>query len=97
MYRQTPIKKRPYSLWCDIDDEKADTDFLHKQEIKIILLHEVKHTDFGLIREYKAYINVGILKHGTAMLSGNNDSSQHHEVALRVGSGSVLPGRFESE
>ena len=31
---------------------------LHKQEIDIILLQEVTHTDFDLIREYNAYTNV---------------------------------------
>ena len=31
---------------------------LHKQEIDIILLREVTHTDFDLIREYNAYTNV---------------------------------------
>jgi exonuclease III len=44
-------------------------DFLRKQEIDIILLQEVTQNDFDLIRGYKAYTNVGINKHGTAIFT----------------------------
>jgi exonuclease III len=33
--------------------------FLRKQEIDIILLQEVTHNDFDLIRGYNSYTNVG--------------------------------------
>jgi hypothetical protein len=33
------------------------TEFLHKQEIDIILLQEATHADFDLIRGYTAYTN----------------------------------------
>jgi hypothetical protein len=44
-------------------------DFIHKQEIEIILLQEVTHTDFELIRGYTAHLNVGTNKRGTAILT----------------------------
>jgi exonuclease III len=44
-------------------------DFLRKQEIDIILLQEVTHNDFDLIRGYNAYTNVGVNKSGTAILT----------------------------
>ena len=44
-------------------------EFLHKQEIEIILLQEVTHNVFDLIREYDVCTNVGINKRGTAMLT----------------------------
>ena len=43
-------------------------EFMHKQEIDIILLQEVTHTDFESIRGYKTHFNIGINKRGTAML-----------------------------
>jgi exonuclease III len=43
--------------------------FLHKQEIDILLLQEVTHTDFNMMTGYNAYTNVGINKRGTAMLT----------------------------
>jgi endonuclease/exonuclease/phosphatase family metal-dependent hydrolase len=43
-------------------------DFLYRQEIDILLLQEVTHTDFGMIRGYSAYVNVGTNKRGMAML-----------------------------
>ena len=45
------------------------TEFLHKQETDIILLQEVAHTNFDLIRGYNAYTNVGINKRSMAMLT----------------------------
>lgn len=42
--------------------------FLYKQEIDILLLKKVTHTDFDAIREYKVHTNVGIHNRGTAML-----------------------------
>jgi len=44
-------------------------DFIHTEEIDIIVLQEVTHTDFYLIRGYNAYTNVGINKRITAMLT----------------------------
>ena len=44
-------------------------EFIHKQEVDVLLLHEVPHTDFEKIRGYKAHINVGIHKRGTAILT----------------------------
>ena len=43
--------------------------FIHKQEIDIILLQEVTHTDFVMIWGYTAHLNVGINKRGTAILT----------------------------
>jgi hypothetical protein len=34
-------------------------EFLHKQEIDILLLQEDTHHDFDMISRYNAYINVG--------------------------------------
>lgn len=34
------------------------TEFLHKQKIYIILLQEITHTDFDLIKGYNVYTNV---------------------------------------
>jgi exonuclease III len=45
------------------------TDFLHKPETDIILLQEVTHNDFDMIRGYNAYTNVGINKRGMAILT----------------------------
>jgi exonuclease III len=42
--------------------------FLHKQEIDILLLQEVARHDFD-IRGYNAYTNVGTQRRGTAMLT----------------------------
>jgi exonuclease III len=42
-------------------------EFLHKQEIDILLLQEVTQHDFDVIRGYNAYINVRIYWRGTAM------------------------------
>jgi len=44
-------------------------EFLHKKEIDIILLQEVTHTDFDMIRGYTAHLNIGINKRGTAILT----------------------------
>jgi len=44
-------------------------DFIHKQEIDIIVLQEVTHTDFKMIRGYTAHLNIGINKRGTAILT----------------------------
>jgi exonuclease III len=44
-------------------------EFIHKQEINILLLQEVTHAEFGMIRGYMAHTNVGIHNHGTAMLT----------------------------
>ena len=44
-------------------------EFLHKQEIDIILLQEDSYNDLVLIRGYNAYTNVGINKRGTALLT----------------------------
>jgi hypothetical protein len=41
--------------------------FLHKKEIDLMLLQEVTHNDFDLIRGYNAYTNVGVNKRGTAI------------------------------
>jgi len=46
-------------------------EFIHKQEIDIILLQEVTHTDFQMIRGYTAHLNIGINKRGTAILTRN--------------------------
>jgi len=35
-------------------------EFIHKQEIDIILLQEVTHTDFEMIRGYTAHLNMGL-------------------------------------
>jgi len=42
---------------------------MHKQEIDIILLQEVAHTDFEMIWGYTAHLNIGINKRGTAILT----------------------------
>ena len=44
-------------------------EFIHKQEIDIILMQEVTHTDFDMIWGYTAHLNVGINKRGTAILT----------------------------
>jgi hypothetical protein len=44
-------------------------EFLHKQEVDILLLQEDTHTEFGMIRGYKAHTNIGINNRGTAMLT----------------------------
>jgi len=44
-------------------------EFIHKKEIDIILLQEVTHTDFEMIRGYTAHLNIGINKRGTAILT----------------------------
>jgi len=44
-------------------------EFIHKQEINILLSKKVTHAEFGMIRGYVAYTNVGIHNHGTAMLT----------------------------
>lgn len=44
-------------------------EFIQKQEIDIILLQEVTHTDFEMIRGYTAHLNVGTNKRGTAILT----------------------------
>jgi len=44
-------------------------DFVHKQEIDILLLQEVTHTDFAMIRGYTAHTNVGTNKRGTAIVT----------------------------
>jgi len=44
-------------------------EFIHKQEFDILLLQEVTHTDLEMIRGYKAHLNVGIHKRGTAILT----------------------------
>ena len=46
-------------------------DFIHKQEIDIVLLQEVTHTDFEMIRGYTAHLNIGraILKRVQISLS----------------------------
>jgi endonuclease/exonuclease/phosphatase family metal-dependent hydrolase len=44
-------------------------EFLQKQEIDILLLQEVTHTEFDMIRGYKAHTNIGINNRGTAMLT----------------------------
>jgi len=45
------------------------TEFLHKQETDVILLHEVTPIEIDLIRGYNAYTNMGINKRGNAMLT----------------------------
>jgi hypothetical protein len=45
------------------------TEFLHKQDINIILLQGVTNTEFVLKRGYIVYTNVEINKRGSAMLS----------------------------
>ena len=42
---------------------------IQKQEIDIILLQEVTHTDFEMIRGYTAHLNVATNKRGTAILT----------------------------
>jgi exonuclease III len=44
-------------------------DFLHKQEIDILLLQLVTQHDFDVNRGYNAYIKVGTQRRGTAMLT----------------------------
>jgi exonuclease III len=44
-------------------------EFLQKQEIDILLSQEVTHTEFDMIRGYKAHTNIGINNRGTAMLT----------------------------
>jgi exonuclease III len=44
-------------------------EFIHKQVIDIILLQEVTHPDFDMIRGYTAHLNVGINKRGTVILT----------------------------
>ena len=44
-------------------------EFIQKQEIEIILLQEVTHTDFEMIRGYTAHLNVGTNKRDTAILT----------------------------
>ena len=44
-------------------------EFIQKQEIDTILLQEVTHTDFEMIRGYAAHLNVGTKKRGTAILA----------------------------
>jgi len=44
-------------------------DFLHKQEIDILLLQEVTQHDVDIIRGYNAHVNVGTHRRGTTMLT----------------------------
>jgi hypothetical protein len=44
-------------------------EFLHKQEVDILLLQNVTHTTFNMIRGYKAHTYIGINNRGTAMLT----------------------------
>jgi len=44
-------------------------EFMYKQEIDIILLQEVTHADFEMIRGYTAHLNIGTNKRGTAILT----------------------------
>ena len=44
-------------------------EFLRKQEIDIILLQEVTHTDVDMVPGYTAHINVGTQQRGTAILT----------------------------
>jgi len=44
-------------------------EFMLKQEIDIILLQEVTHTDLESIRGYKTHFNIGINKRGTTILT----------------------------
>ena len=44
-------------------------EFIQKQEIDIILLQEVTHTDFEMIRGYTAHLNVGTNKRVTVILT----------------------------
>ena len=50
-------------------------EFLHKHEIVIILLQEVTHDDFDVIRGNNVYTNVGIKKRDTAMLTSQTIQS----------------------
>jgi exonuclease III len=43
-------------------------DFLRKQE-NDILLQEINHNDFDLLRGYNAFANAGVNKRGTAILT----------------------------
>jgi len=44
-------------------------EFMQKQEIDIILLQEVTHTDFESIRGYKTHFFIDVTKRGTAILT----------------------------
>ena len=44
-------------------------EFLYKQEIDIMLLQEVTHTDFDEVRGYTVHFNIGTSKRGTAFVT----------------------------
>ena len=44
-------------------------DFIVKNDIDIIFLQEIRHTDFSVIYNYNAYVNVGTESLGTAILT----------------------------
>ena len=44
-------------------------DFIVKNDIDIIFLQEIRHTDFSIIYNYNAYVNVGTESLGTAILT----------------------------
>ena len=67
------------------------TEFLHKQETDVILLHEVTPIEIDLIRGYNAYTNMGINKRGNAMPTRQVIKVTNHAVSILAGNGIVLP------
>ena len=67
------------------------TEFLHKQETDVILLQEVVPIEIELIRGYKAYTNVGIIKPGNAVPTRQIIKVTNHAVSILAGNGIVLP------
>jgi len=72
-------------------------EFMHKQEIDIILLQEVTHTDFESIRGYKTHFNIGINKRGTAVNKRTNFTNEHNAITIRSRDGSMLPRNLASK
>jgi exonuclease III len=56
------------------------TDFLHRQEITIILLQEVTHKDVVKIRGYDTYLNIGATLQGTALVGRKTTRIPHVQL-----------------
>jgi exonuclease III len=67
-------------------------DFLKRQDIDVALLQEVTHTDFTTIHGYKATVNEGTDKRGTAFLVKTGLDFQHIK---RIPSGRGIAAMFQ--
>jgi exonuclease III len=67
------------------------TEFLYRQDIKIIFLQEVRHTETAQIRGYETYLNIGTMMRGTAVLTRN--TTRLHQVQI-IPSGRAIAATF---